>query len=145
MLLALSIPAERHAELEGLIGLRSGALKRWQKLLHDLDLILHHLEGLHLQLPNIECTIGEALINSTLVHWLILEQRKPDIVPLLQWWIETGRHRTRSLTGKDLLAMGTPAGPMISDLLRIAQHAAWLGGDTDAERAAVLEHLSSTS
>ena len=46
-----------------------------------------------------------------------------------------------NLSGKDILQMGISPGPIVQELLMMAQKVAWKGGDADAERQAILTHI----
>jgi hypothetical protein len=72
---------------------------------------------------------------------LLLEHHAPEFQPLLQWWADVGQHRTRTISGKDILQLGVSPGPIVQELLMMAQKTAWQGGDADAERRVVLTHL----
>lgn len=141
MLLALAISPELHPHLEGLIGIRAQALKTWQQMKHDLPNMIEKLRKISLQSPDFEIQIGIVLQKSTPVHWLLLEHQHSEFQPLLQWWADVGQHRTRTLSGKDILQLGVSPGPIVQELLMMAQKVAWQGGDADAERLVVLTHL----
>ena len=141
MLLALAIPLEQQASLEGLVGIRAHALKTWQQMCHDLPNMVEGLNKISLQSPDFEIQIGTVLHKSTLVHCLLLEHQYPEFGPLLQWWSNVGQHRTRTLSGKDILQMGISPGPIVQELLMMAQKVAWKGGDADAERQTILTHI----
>lgn len=141
MLLALDIPPELQTKLEGLIGIRAHALKTWQQLKRDLPNMTEKLSKISLHSPDFEIHIGTALQNSTLIHRLLLEHQHSEFRPLLQWWVDVGQHRTRTLSGKDILHLGVSPGPIVQELLMMAQKIAWKGGDADAERRVLLTHL----
>ena len=86
--------------------------------------------------------VGDAMQKSTPTHWLLLEATDSKYMPLLEWWIEIGRHRIRQTTGDDILQLGVPTGPQIAQLLRTAQHIAWEGGTAEDESEAVRSALS---
>ena len=141
MLLALAIPFEQQASLKGLIGIRADALKTWQQIKRDLPNIVGKLSTLSLQSPDFEIQIGIALQKSTPLHWLLLEHQHSEFQSLLQWWVGVGQHRTRTLSGKDILQLGVSPGPIVQELLMMAQKIAWQGGDTAAEHRVVLTYL----
>ena len=118
------------------ISIRPNGLKAWVQFPNELQLMHTALKAVR-QRQGWKRQAGTALQKSTPTHWLLLECRDKSHLPILKWWIETGRHHNRQTTGDDVLALGVPKGPKIAELLTIAQHVAWEGGSKKDEMTAI--------
>ncbi len=143
MQLALAMSPTERSQWQSVIGTRPQGLKLWNSVPKDISKMHNSLRTVDVTQDGFEVQVGHALQNSSILHWLLLEQTHPDLLPLLHWWIETGQHRKRCTTGQDLLALNLPRGPVIGELLTIAQHTAWQGGDLSSEQEAIQAHLIS--
>ncbi len=141
MQLALALSETERQQWQSVIGTRAQGLKLWNSIPNDISTMHHNLSAIDVDHSGFEVQIGCVLRKSSLLHWLLLEHLHPDLLPLLQWWIDTGQHRRRQTTGQGLLALKLPRGPLFGTLLEVAQHTAWQGGDVHAERAAIQEYL----
>ena len=119
------------------ISIRPNGLKAWVQFPNEFQLMHAALQAVRQEHPTWKRQAGDALQKSTPVHWLSLECKDKSHLPILRWWIETGRHHNRQTTGDDVLELGVPKGPKIAELLTIAQHVAWEGGSKADEMTAI--------
>lgn len=145
MQLRLALSDEVAVDWTSIISIRPNGVKIWTQLPIQLATLRNTLQSITPATQYWKRQVGDALQNSTPTHWLLLELTYPNCLPCLEWWIETGYHRTRHTTGADILQMGVPKGPQISQLLRIAQHIAWEGGTAEDELDAIRAELSHNS
>ena len=142
MQLRLTLSDAQSVDWASMISIRPNGLKLWTQLPNQLESMRNSLQLIDLEAQHWKRQVGDALKKSTPTHWLLLESTYPNCLPCLEWWIEIGCHNSRHTTGADILQMGVPEGPQISQLLSIAQHIAWEGGTAEDEIEAIQVELS---
>ena len=141
MQLCVAIPIEEQSQWKSIVGIRQHGLKLWTNTPVHLAKMVALLSDIEKSNPEKYAKIGLALNGTTTGQWLLLETLYPKFLPLLRWWVDTGRHRNRVTTGKYLLTLKVAKGPMMAELLRVAQNIAWSGGDEEAEKTAIQSHI----
>jgi tRNA nucleotidyltransferase/poly(A) polymerase len=141
MQLCLALPMEERTQWKDIVSIRSNGLKLWNSTPAQIHKMTQALSKIDRSKPEAYIQTGLILQRSTLLHWLLISINYPEFLELLYWWVNTGRHRNRVTTGQYLLALNVKKGPMMAELLQVAQNVAWSGGDEEAEKTAIQSHI----
>ena len=141
MQMCLALPRNEQSDWNSIISIRLHGLKLWNNTPSKIHKIAQLLSVIDFSKPETHFQIGLALHRSTVLHWLLLEVSHPELLPLIHWWVNIGRHRNRITTGHYLLTLNVAKGPIMAELLQIAQNVAWSGGDEETEKTAIQSHI----
>ena len=141
MQLCLALPMEERLNWKSIVSIRSNGLKLWISTPAHIKKMAQALSNIEISNPEVYIQTGLILQRSTLLQWLLIEINHPELLELLHWWIDIGRHRNRVTTGTDLLTLNVAKGPMMAELLQVAQNVAWSGGTAESEKVAIQSHI----